>query len=476
MKMKAVIYARQSSGSDDYSESVEVQIANCQQLADSKQLEVVNIFSDLNISGKTYPVGWEQLAASDRAFQNWAANDSAGKLFRNGFGRILSLLDCINYIIVDDITRLYRPLSRSYLENAVNQSLIEHNVKIIQVKGGTLDLAMFDQQLITMLKNQINDEQIAKQRQRSIEVFNKLRDSGVMPTGITAFALNYDRVSKRYTIDEEKSAVIKFIFQEIIARNKYSNIIREVNQRWKHYFNGCFWNKNLYEIIRKPIYAGYQLNSNGKLIPNLQGEAIISLEDFLLAQKVIQQKRFEFASHSNNKADTQKHWLPLSGLLYCGNCGSKLVVAIEKDKISYRCRKGSLLNNTNCRISRIAMHCNKPHITGAIDAVQTILGFALLQRKKKMSDSDFFYKLLEKYKSNLLSKKEYEMLLSECVKRIDVYADHVKIRTINGELQLSLRTVLRQKGFSINKLTRLRKNILSAMEISEYCSSGNQRQ
>ncbi|MBO5923829.1 MAG: recombinase family protein [Lentisphaeria bacterium] len=463
MKMKAVIYARQSSGSDDYSESVEVQIANCQRLAAAQQLEIVNIFSDLNISGKTYPAGWETLAGADRAFQHWAENNSSGKLFRSGFGRVFRMLNTVNYIIVDDITRLYRPLSRSYLENAVNQALIEHNVKIIQVKGGTLDLSMFDQQLITMLKNQINDEQIAKQRQRSIEVFNKLRDSGVMPTGITAFALDYDRVSKCYTVDGEKSEVVKFIFQSILDRNSYSSIIKEVNLRWKHYFNGCFWNKTLYEIVRKPIYAGYQYSSTGELIPNSQGNGIIPLADFLQVQEIIRQKRFEFASRSSNNARIAKYWLPLSGLLYCGNCGSKLVVAVEKGKISYRCRKGLLLDTPGCRSSRIVMYCNKPHITGALEAVQTVFGYALLERQKKMLEADFFEKLIENYRNNSLSKTEYEMLLNECVERIDVYNDYINVKTTSGEVQLERRVVLRQKGFSLNKLSRLRRKILAEM-------------
>ena len=467
MRQRAVIYARQSSGSDDYSESVEVQIFNCRQLANSKHLEVIGIFSDLNISGKTYPAGWETLAGADRAFQSWAAGNSPGKLFRNGFGRVLVLLDRIDYIIVDDITRLYRPLSRSYLENAVNQALIEHNVKIIQVKGGTLDLAMFDQQLITMLKNQINDEQIAKQRQRSIEVFNKVRNSGVMPTGITAFALNYDRISKRYTVDEEKSQVVKFIFQQIILHNTYNNIIKDVNLRWKHFFHGCFWNKTLYEIARKPIYAGYQYNSSGELIPNLQGNGIISLSDFLQAQKIMEQNRLESAAHSSNSAGIAKYWLPLSGVLYCGVCHSKLVVAIEKDKIRYRCRKGYLLNNADCRSSGIAMYCSKPHITGAIDAVQTALGYALVERRKKQLESVLEDKLLENYRNNSLSKTEYEMLLKECIKRIDVYRDHISIKTASGEVLLERRTVSRQRGFSLNKLTRLRRKISALLNSCE---------
>ena len=464
MKQRAIIYARQSSGSDDYSESVEVQIANCRQLAGQRNIEIVEVLSDLNISGKTYPAGWEALATADRAFQSWANSNSSGRLFRNGFGRVIRLLDQINCIIVDDITRLYRPLSRSYLENAVNQTLIEHNVKIIQVKGGTLDLALFDQQLITMLKNQINDEQIAKQRQRSIEVFNKVRNSGVMPTGITAFALNYDRNSKLYTVDEEKSAVVKFVFNRIIAGDSYSNIVKAVNQRWKHFFNGCFWNKNLYEIARKPIYAGYQFNSRGELIENLQGKAIVSLEDFLQVQEIMQKKRSEYSRNNCNSAETSKHWLPLSGLLYCGNCGSKLVVAVEKNTISYRCRKGLLLNDENCRSSRIAMYCSKPHITGAVEAVQTILGLALIERKKKTGKEEFFRKLVDFYRQKEFTPEIYEMLLKECVNRIDVYNEYINVTTVSGELQLSRRVVLRQKGFSQNKLTRLSKSILAELE------------
>ena len=455
MKQRAIIYARQSSGSDDYSESVAVQIANCRKLARQQNIEILEIISDLNISGKTYPIGWEALAMADRAFQTWANSNSSGKLFRTGFGKVLALLNNINCIIVDDITRLYRPLSRSYLENAVNQSLIEHNVKIIQVKGGTLDLALFDQQLITMLKNQINDEQIAKQRQRSIEVFRKIRDSGIMPTGITAFALNYDRVNKCYTADKEKSAVIKFIFDQIIARQSYSSIVKSVNQRWKHFFNGCFWNKNLYEIARKPIYAGYQFDSRGQLIANLQGEAIVSLEDFLNVQEIMRQKNLEFANRK--KSCSANHWLPLSGLLYCGNCGSKLVVVIEKNKISYRCRKGSLLNDPECRNSRIAMYCNKPHITGILDAVQAAIGIALINRKDR---SDFLH-LLKSYRKNSFTQSEYEMLLKESGVKIKVFREKVSISSSHGTIELERKYVLRQTGFSLNGLTRLRKKIAS---------------
>ena len=92
MKKRAIIYARQSSGADDYSESVEVQITNCRNLAAREHITVVEIFSDLNISGKTYPEGWNDLAFRDQAFQRWLAQNSSRRSTRIGFGKVMMRL------------------------------------------------------------------------------------------------------------------------------------------------------------------------------------------------------------------------------------------------------------------------------------------------------------------------------------------------------------------------------------------------
>ena len=88
---KAVIYARQSSGSDDFSESVENQILNCQKLAKKENLEVVGIFQDLNTSGKTYPKGGELIAENDIAFNNWFNQQTKSKKFREGLGKAFEI-------------------------------------------------------------------------------------------------------------------------------------------------------------------------------------------------------------------------------------------------------------------------------------------------------------------------------------------------------------------------------------------------
>ena len=86
----AVIYARQSSGSDDFSLSVEQQIQNCKKLAADSELNIIGIFQDLNTSGETYPTGAERTAQIDDAYMDWLRGQSKGKGFRSGLGDLLT--------------------------------------------------------------------------------------------------------------------------------------------------------------------------------------------------------------------------------------------------------------------------------------------------------------------------------------------------------------------------------------------------
>ena len=104
--MKAVIYARQSSGKDDVSESVEAQIANCRKLAEKEKLEIVGIYKDLNTSGETYPTGAEAIAHLDSAYKNWVLAQSSKKTFRTGLGEAIAMFPTVDILLVDELTRL----------------------------------------------------------------------------------------------------------------------------------------------------------------------------------------------------------------------------------------------------------------------------------------------------------------------------------------------------------------------------------
>ena len=408
--MKALIYARQSSGKDDFSESVEAQIANCKKLAAKEKLEVIGIYKDLNSSGETYPVGTEDIARLDKAYMKWAFSQSAKKDFRLGLCQVLQKLPEVDFVLVNELTRLYRPINGSFLESHINQHLKENNVKVLQVQGGTIDLSEFDQQLITLIKNQILYEDLQKKRQNSINAFRIKKDSGRLCSDAKMHGIRYLGNGKIEVIPEWVE-IIRFIYDNICAYRPYRAIIRDCNERWgKEVF---FYESSIYAIAKQPIYCGYQYNSQGELIKNVQitGQEFISFEQWQEVQKIISQKRAKY------HVKAKKHWLPLSGRLYCGECGGKLICLLEHGKIYYTCNKQTLdRNHADCRNSRIRFESGSRGEPALYDAIYPLLSIALIERFRKASEVLKEKKRLVEYDvelKNLAMKEEqlHEMFL-----------------------------------------------------------------
>ena len=72
-KMKAVIYARQSSGREEESASIDMQVEACMGLARRRGYEVVATYADYNTSGRLYPdtPDAHKLAECDIVMKKW---------------------------------------------------------------------------------------------------------------------------------------------------------------------------------------------------------------------------------------------------------------------------------------------------------------------------------------------------------------------------------------------------------------------
>lgn len=456
--MKALIYARQSSGKDDFSESVEAQIANCKKLAAKEKLEVIGIYKDLNSSGETYPVGAEDIARLDKAYMKWAFSQSAKKDFRLGLCQVLQKLPEVDFVLVNELTRLYRPINGSFLESHINQHLKENNVKVLQVQGGTIDLSEFDQQLITLIKNQILYEDLQKKRQNSINAFRIKKDSGRLCSDAKMHGIRYLGNGKLEVIPEWVE-IIRFVYDNICAYRPYRAIIRDCNERWgKDIF---FYESSIYAIAKQPIYCGYQYNSQGELIKNVQitGQEFISFEQWQEVQKIISQKRKDY------HVKAKKHWLPLSGKLYCGECGSKLICQLEHGKIYYSCNKRTLdRSHVNCRNSRIRFESGLRGEPALYDAVYPLLSIALIERHRKALEILNDKNELEKYDvelKNLAIKEEqlHEMFLDGLA--TEEQLRNLLIRNRNRRLELQKKvTLLKNSNLNKDALQDLEKNVL----------------
>lgn len=366
--MQAIIYARQSSGNEDQSLSIEQQISNCKELCKEKNLTIKDIFFDYNSSGRTYPSGSEDIATNDITFNKWFSHQNSKKKFRKGLGEVFSNLERGDIIVVDDLTRLYRSIGYSMLENHVKQLLGEKDTKIIVCKGVGLDVSNFADNLISTMQNQINDNQLSIQTQKSIASMNALRDSGILPTGTKALGLSC-RQHERIKVDPDLAEVIKCVMNDVVKRKPFNQIVIKINKKWNHLFPKAFYPSNLYHIIDQPLYCGYMRNTQGDLIPckQMQGQELISRQLWDKVRKVREDRR-----RSPRRA--QFRVLPFTGILKCGNCGANMVTSVDNGQICYHCHRGAInLQDEECRKSRINTTAAKEDFTGLKIAIAPLL-------------------------------------------------------------------------------------------------------
>lgn len=112
--MAVYIYVRQSSQKTDRSVSCEKQVENCELFAQSNSLKVDAIFKDVDVSGRLFPIQFKQLAEIDFVYKSFLKETKKENQWRDGLGKLFDKLKNGDIIIVDDLSRFYRPLTNSY--------------------------------------------------------------------------------------------------------------------------------------------------------------------------------------------------------------------------------------------------------------------------------------------------------------------------------------------------------------------------
>lgn len=345
--MKTICYLRQSSGETNANDSISiaVQEAECRKLAMEKGYEIIKTISEPNCSGRTFPEGFEAIAAVDSVFQKYA-KETGRSYFRKGLGEIFRRLDDISAICVYDVTRLFRPLNGSFLGNLIIQKLIEHDVKVLSVKEGLLDFSTFQTQLITGLTSSINSEHLQQCREKAKASLKKLKDSGEWDGSCIAFGYRGTGRSHEVEIVPHRAEVVKLVYKMFLEGKKMGEIMRACqplmeNDEKAYRLHRC----QLDNILRKPIYCGYCYSSSGELVKAkpIEGKEIIDFETWQKVQKMLSRSK-------KCPKREKKHWLPLSGRIICGYCGSRMVHHPVRDIIDTRCpRNASLGAEKSCK-------------------------------------------------------------------------------------------------------------------------------
>ena len=379
----AVIYCRQSFKHDSDNKSIGDQIAKAYEYAKSHNIHILNApFVDEDTSSELYPYTNEarHIAALDKTFQGWLKNQLTPnrKKWKYDLGKCFDFIESnkVDYLIVWSFERLLRCEISSCLYAFTVDFLKANRVLLVETKDSSItNYNSSSDQLLSMIRSHVEYEGLKTKRQASMNIVKSRIDKS--RSASNAYGVIKDKTTKIITFDHKKAEVIKYIFNAIYSGKTYAEILHTLNTK---YFNfktkkaKCFYESNIYHIAKNPTYVGLMPYKEDGVIKKKKAvnipKPLINLELFNAVQKCMEERknRIGKAHYSTTK---ERKSLPLSGLLYCGNCGSKLTVIYDKGRTFYRCHKYDILHHAKCKESRIRMHFENEYV-GLYDVVQKL--------------------------------------------------------------------------------------------------------
>lgn len=374
------IYVRQSSTKEDRSISCEEQISNCKKYAEQNKLKIKEVYQDINCSGRLYPTQFSSLAEADLVYKQFLAETKKEGQWRTGLGQLFDVVKDGDTIIVDELTRFYRPLTNSFLESALTQFLLSKKIRLLTVKNGEVNLNSFNDNLINALQNRINDNQLKNQRMKSKASIARLYNNGELKQGLGQM-IGYKSTGKKkeVEVDEEGAKIVKYVFKSYIEGKSLLQIVRDLNSKFK--METCV--KSVKNILERPLYAGYMFNKQGELIKaqQVQGKEIIDYNTWLTAKQIID-------SRKTNNIRVKIYPLHFTGLCKCGKCGAKMSVCINEHGkyFSFRCMSHTIRSKENCKVSITANTLYNKGLS-LDNAVEPILILGLLKKLSEQKNS-----------------------------------------------------------------------------------------
>lgn len=282
----AVIYARYSSH-NQREESIEQQVEKCREYAARAGLNVINIYPDAAVSGKS---------DARPQFQKMMKDSKSG---------------AFDYVIAWKSNRM----GRNMLQAMVNEErLAEEGVKCLYVEEDFDDTAAGRFALRNMMNvNQFYSENMAE------DIMRGLLDNASKCMMNTRAPLGYKKGEDgRFAIDEKKAEVVREIFNRFLEGWTFTDIANELNRRGIKTAIGNDWNKNsFHRMLVNENYVGVYKYSTVRVEGGVP--AIIDRKTFEEVQIRLHSKK----NPVGKKRNTTEYIL--TGKLFCGHCKNPMV-------------------------------------------------------------------------------------------------------------------------------------------------------
>lgn len=282
-----VIYARYSSHAQR-EESIEQQIEECTAFAQANGINIVGIYADKAISGRT-----------DR---------------RNEFQRLMRDAEKRKFAVV--IAYKSNRISRNMLHALQYEAKLDnYDIKTLYAKEEFGNTAAGRFALRTMMNvNQFYSENMSEDIKRGMrDNAEECKVNGSLPYG---YKKGEDG---KYALDEHRAVIVREIFNRVLKGDRYCEIIDSLNARGLTTKTGRPFNKNsFHRMLVNERYIGVYEHSGIRVENGIP--PIISKEVFYM----VQDKLKEGMNEQGIKRKMNSEYL-LTGKLFCGDCGSPMV-------------------------------------------------------------------------------------------------------------------------------------------------------
>lgn len=443
----AYIYGRYSS-ENQKDTSIDDQVRECRNYAERNGIEVIGIFADHAISGKT---------DNRPQFQ---------EMLRRSASREASV------ILVWKLDRI----GRNRTEMAINRYKLKKNgVRIVSVTENipnTPEGIILESVLEGMAE--YYSENLAVNVMRGMRgIALQCRHTGGRP--LLGYKVNPD---KTYSIDEQTAPTVRRIFELYADGKSYNYIIDLLNSEGKKTGSGNSFGKNsLHDLLRNERYAGtYLYNRAPRRVEGRRNahakkeeEDLVRIEngipaivDRTLWERVQKKMDANRKAPAKNKAKTE---YLLSGKLFCGHCGSAMVgqstTVRGKQYAYYDCNAQSRLRT--CDKKRVRKEeIERTVVSATVNEVlkpETITFIAeniiaALQVKKEQDGTE-----------------EFQQAISEIDKQIGNIVAAISNGAVSAALTAKLNELEENKSVITNELLRerqIQRTVLNAEDVVSY--------
>jgi site-specific DNA recombinase len=323
--VRVAIYARLSRDNSGTSENVAIQIRECREYAEGRGWIVVSVFSDNDISASKY---------STKP--------------RPGYQTMITALknDCIEAILVTEMTRLYRRLDElEDLMRLTDGTCLRHIITIDEA-GFDLSAGQGIHDAISAVDNaMLESRKISDRVSRTLRARAKrgLAHGGSRPYGYETGGM---------VIREDEAQVIRHVAARVIQGIPVTAIVKDLNERGIPSASGRKWgHKSLAQVLTRKRLIGIRTHK-GVEYP-AAWPPILLVEEWEMVQVALRERY---------RQRVQGRSYLLTGIIECGACGEPLLGDChpnrtgQEPKRRYACHKGDNYGGkVGCgKVSRLA--------------------------------------------------------------------------------------------------------------------------